>query len=75
MDIFLGIMSPVGVLVTGIFYILITIFSLFLVFKSEKSFNAFLWALFIVFLPFIGSIVYLLKYYIGKNSKHSIVLK
>lgn len=57
MNLLYGMVSPFTVLSIGIINIALVVTSLYFVFKSEKGFMAFLWTLFIIFVPFIGSLV------------------
>jgi hypothetical protein len=67
MNILGGIIGPIGVLVLGICYALLTIISLYLVVKSEKSLSLFLWILLILVFPIIGSLIYLARHSILKG--------
>lgn len=71
MNVICGIIGPIGIIILGIFYIMLTLSSLYLVVKNEKSLFVFFWILAILFFPYIGSTIYLGKYFISKNSAHS----
>lgn len=64
MNILGGIIGPTGVLILGICYVLLTITALYLVVKREKSLSLFLWILLILVFPFIGSLIYMGRYFI-----------
>ncbi|PJX20210.1 hypothetical protein CAP47_11815 [Psychroflexus sp. S27] len=65
----MNLIGPFTILSIGIIYFAALVTSLYFVFKSEKGFMAFLWTLFIIFVPFIGSLVYIFKYFVQKNKK------
>lgn len=69
MNYFLGILGPIGVLSIISSYLLITIPSLILILKNEKGLGMFLWLLLILFLPFLGGGIYLLKYFLNRKPK------
>ena len=50
-----------------IFFMALLIFSLILAFKTETKFNFLVWTLIIVFIPFLGSLSYLLNYFISQK--------
>lgn len=61
-----GIVSPIGVIIVLLVYLSITIFSLVKMFGKEKKFMLLAWLFIIVTLPFAGSLIYLLYYYINR---------
>ncbi|MFW5759659.1 MAG: PLDc N-terminal domain-containing protein [Cyclobacteriaceae bacterium] len=61
------ILGPFGVIFILLIYLSLTLSALFIMFKKEQSYELFLWFLVIVFLPFIGSLLYLFKHIV--NSK------
>ena len=63
----LGIVGPNQLIVIAIIYLLITIVSLILILKNEKNLSLFFWILLLLFVPFIGSIIYLLKNFTQKR--------
>ncbi|MCO6175207.1 PLDc N-terminal domain-containing protein [Flavobacterium sp. NRK F10] len=65
--IYLGIINPSDIVVGSIVYLLTTITALVLVLKNEKSTFIFFWILLLLFLPFLGSVFYILKYFINKK--------
>ena len=66
-----GIIGPWGLIAVITIYLLISLPALFLVLKYEKSFNLFLWLLIILFIPFIGSALYLLRYVLNTKPERS----
>jgi hypothetical protein len=73
LTIYLGIISPTKIIIAGIIYLFLTLPALFLVLKNEKTLFVFIWILVILFFPYLGSILYLLKHFLNKNSAHNIV--
>jgi len=55
--------SPIQIILFLSLLIVLVITTLVLASKNEIRFNFLIWALLIVFIPFIGSISYLIKYY------------
>lgn len=70
--IYLGIITPSDIVVASILYFILTILAMYLILKNEKSIFIFFWILLILFLPFLGSIIYILKFLINKNSANNI---
>ena len=68
----LGIIGPIGILTLLITYATITLSSIYFVVKNEKSLFLFIWLLFILFIPFIGGGIYLIKHFANRNSAHNI---
>jgi hypothetical protein len=68
MNVICGIIGPVGIIILGIFYAMMTLSSLYLVVKNEKSLFIFFWILVILLFPFIGSTIFLGKYFTTINS-------
>ena len=60
---FLLLLYPIQIIVFITLNVLLVITSLVLAAKNEIRFNFLIWTLLIVFIPFIGSISYLIKYY------------
>lgn len=56
-----GIIGPFGKILLGVVYLLITIYSIYLVIKNEKSYRVLLWVIFILFFPVIGGLIYIFK--------------
>ncbi|MBZ9786696.1 PLDc N-terminal domain-containing protein [Psychroflexus sp. CAK57W] len=69
---FFGLLMPYHKLGIGILYAALTIYSIYLLFKNEKPMHYFIWMLFIIFIPFVGSALYLFKYFIGRKSKQHV---
>jgi|GEM_PF-4503124 len=63
MNIFLGIIGPSMLVVLFTLYVLTTLYSLFLIVKNEKSLHLFLWILFVLLVPIVGSVVYIFNYF------------
>lgn len=61
------LIGPWGYISLFTVYIALTISALFFVYKEEKGFTAFFWTLFILFIPVISSLAYLLKYFINQR--------
>jgi hypothetical protein len=68
MNIILGIIGPLEIIGLLIIYFLVTISSLYLVVKNEKSLFIFFWILIIIFIPIFGSIIYIGKHFIHNTS-------
>lgn len=64
MNVFGGIIGPTGVVILITLYALLFLSSMYLVVKHEKSLSLFLWILVILIFPFIGSLIYLGRYFI-----------
>ena len=64
---FLGIIHPSDIIVGAIIYLLITITALYLIIKNEKSYFIFLWILLSLFIPVIGGLLYIAKFFILKK--------
>lgn len=69
---FYGLLTPYHMLGLGVLYAALTLYSIYLLFKNEKPLHYFIWMLVIIFMPFIGSGLYLLKHFINKNSKQHV---
>ena len=64
MNTFLGIIGPIGIIGISLLYIVITLFSLNYLMKNEKGLQLLIWLLLILFVPFIGPLIYLSNYFI-----------
>ncbi|MCK7591097.1 PLDc N-terminal domain-containing protein [Subsaxibacter sp. CAU 1640] len=64
---YFGAIGPIQILIGGILYLIFTISALVLALKNETSVRVFLWILMILFLPFFGSLIYLMKRFINKK--------
>jgi hypothetical protein len=71
MNIICGIIGPIGIIVLLSIYFLLTITALYFVVKNEKSLFLFFWIILILFIPLLGSIIYIGKHYLEKNSAHN----
>ena len=67
LTIFLGIINPSDIIAVTVIYLLITIIALYLILKNEKNYSIFLWILLSLFLPLIGSLLYIGKFFLQKN--------
>lgn len=67
---FLGIISSFGITLLSIFYLSLLIYSLILIFKSEIKLYTILWTLFVLLIPLVGSLVYILRYFTLKLAKN-----
>lgn len=65
--IYLGLVGPTRIIIGTIIYLLLTISSLYLILKNEKKLFIFFWILLILFIPFLGSIIYLFKHFINRK--------
>lgn len=63
----LGILGPVGVIITSIVYFGITLSALYLILKNEKKNSFFLWLFLLFFVPFLGAVIYILRFLINKK--------
>lgn len=70
----LNVIGPYQIILFSIIYFLLLIYSLYLILKNETSLFVLAWLLFIIFVPFFGSIIYISKYYLNKNSANSKVV-
>lgn len=66
----LGIVGPFQVLLIAGAYLALLIAALILVFKNEKGWLALIWAAIVLLMPFLGSLVYLLKHFVNANSRN-----
>ena len=57
------LISPIQIVLFLIVLLSIAIYSLVLASRNEKNMNFLIWALLIIFLPFIGGISYIIKYH------------
>jgi len=62
-----GILGPFGRLTLITIYFLVLITSIYLILKKEKSYRQIIWLLISLFIPLIGGIIYIIKYFIEKN--------
>jgi len=62
-----GIISPIGVLFLAAIYLTLVITSLYLILKNEDGYIKLFWIVLVLFIPFVGSIVYLGNHLISKN--------
>lgn len=65
--IFLGSVSGYQLKVIAFFYLLLTLFCLYLVVKHENKLSIAIWSLIILFFPIVGGLIYLSKRAILKN--------
>ncbi len=65
MKFFLGVLSPTGVLIIAIVYLLLLFYALYIILKKEKGWKVFIWMAFVLFFPFIGALIYLTKNFIN----------
>lgn len=68
--VFLGSVSGDQLMAITVFYLLLTLFSLYLVVKHEHKLSLLLWSLIILVFPIVGSFIYLSKRTILKNRAH-----
>ncbi len=61
--------SPFQVIVFLLMFVSLIITSLVLASKNEIRFNFLVWSLIILFVPFLGSISYLIKHYTSSKTK------
>ena len=66
MNIYLMV-SPIQIVAFVIILAALVITSLVIASKNETNFNFLIWALIIIFIPFIGGISYLIKFYTTHN--------
>lgn len=66
--IFLGIINPSDIIIGTIIYLLITGIALFLILKNEKSYFIFLWLILTLFLPLLGALLYIGKFFLQKRN-------
>lgn len=64
---FLGILTPFKIITYSVIYLAFLAYSLYLALKNESKYLLVLWVLIILFIPFIGSIMYILKYHLNKR--------
>jgi len=64
---FWGIIHPSDIIIGAIIYLIITATALYLILKNEKSYFIFLWILLSLFLPVIGSLLYIVKFFLQKK--------
>lgn len=69
MIVFLGMIGLKHVFIYGSIHIIIVLFSLIILFKKEKGANLFLWLAAIFCIPYLGSLFYLLKYFISTRKE------
>ena len=67
LTVFWGIINPSDIIVGIIIYLLITVIALYLILKNEKNYFIFLWILLSLFLPLIGSLLYIGKFFLQKR--------
>ncbi|OYQ38561.1 hypothetical protein CHU92_04755 [Flavobacterium cyanobacteriorum] len=60
--------SPIEILTFFACLAIVMIINLFVIFRTEKSLLAIVWALLVVFLPVLGSILYFI-YYLARGSR------
>ena len=69
------IINPITLIIISLIATTIFILSLIYIFKNEeKPLFKILWTLFVIFLPVIGSLIYILKYFIDKKGKNHIYI-
>ncbi len=60
--------GPNQIIMLTLIYSILMIYSLYLILKNETKLFVFAWLLFVIFIPFFGSIIYISKNYLNKNS-------
>lgn len=55
----------------GIAYLIIVLISYYLILKKETNLFVFIWLIFVTFVPILGSIIYIGRYFLHKNSAHN----
>lgn len=73
MIIVLGMITPTDLLVFLILYALVTFFAIYFAVKNEKNLIFFVWLMVILFIPFLGSTIYLMKHFVSHKSKQRFV--
>ena len=68
MNIYLMV-SPIQIVAFVIILAALVITSLVIASKNETSFNFLIWALIIIFIPFVEGISYLIKFYTTQNRR------
>jgi membrane protein implicated in regulation of membrane protease activity len=63
----LGIITPNNIIVGLVIYLVLVGSALYFVLKNEVKFVMFLWIALVLMLPFLGALIYLVKYFIGKK--------
>jgi len=61
--------SPLQIVAFIIILASLVVSSLVLASKNETKFNFLIWALIIIFIPFVGGISYLIKFYTTQNRR------
>ncbi|UZO79311.1 hypothetical protein NBT05_10045 [Aquimarina sp. ERC-38] len=75
LSIYLGLLTPEKIITGGIFYVVLLVTALYMVIKNENKIFVFLWILFILFLPILGSIIYIAKFFLDRNSNRGLANK
>ena len=55
--------------VVFIIYVVLIIFAIALIMKNEKKLGRILWLMVVILFPYIGSVIYMLKYFLSAKSK------
>ena len=51
-----------------IVYIILIVFAIALILKNEKKYQRILWLIVVILFPYIGSVIYLLKYFLTQRN-------
>jgi heme/copper-type cytochrome/quinol oxidase subunit 4 len=64
--------SPIQIILFLITFILLTGTALIMASKKETNFQFLIWTLIIIFLPFFGSLSYILKFYTSRKINNNV---
>ncbi len=67
MNVFLGIISPFGIILLVVLYSILSLISLYFIIRNEKSLFLFFWIVLVLFVPVIGATIYLCKHFFEKK--------
>lgn len=67
------IVNPIILIICAILALILILTSLIFIFKNEqKPLFKLLWTLFVIFVPILGSIIYIIKYFVeNKGMNHT----
>lgn len=64
-----GIFQSTQNIVVFIIYLILIVFAIALILKNEKKITRILWLMVVILFPYIGSVIYLLKYFLSVKNK------
>lgn len=63
-----GVLTPYHIILFSVLFLIVFFYSIILILKNEKKIRIPIWILITLIFPFVGSIIYIFKYFIGRKA-------